>query len=123
MPNNLGNKQTMAKNIKYYMDRNGVSAADMCRVLNVPQSTFSYWLHAKSYPRIDKIEKMAHLFGIKKSDLVEERSSSQDEEDPARKDLHEKILKLFDSMSPDLQAIFVAQAEAAVDAQKARDSH
>lgn len=72
MGNNLGNKETMAKNIKRYMDITGVSAADMCKVLGVPQSTFSYWLNAKTYPRIDKIEKMANYFGIKKSDLVEE---------------------------------------------------
>lgn len=72
MGNNLGNKETMAKNIKRYMGFTGVSAADMCKVLGVPQSTFSYWLNAKTYPRIDKIEKMANYFGIKKSDLVEE---------------------------------------------------
>lgn len=72
MGNNLGNKETMAKNIKRYMGITGVSAADMCKVLGVPQSTFSYWLNAKTYPRIDKIEKMANYFGIKKSDLVEE---------------------------------------------------
>lgn len=72
MGNNLGNKETMARNIKHYMDITGVSAADMCKVLGVPQSTFSYWLNAKTYPRIDKIEKMANYFGIKKSDLVEE---------------------------------------------------
>lgn len=72
MENNLGNKETMAKNIKHYMAQAGVSSIDMCKVLGVPQSTFSYWLNAKTYPRIDKIEKMANYFGIKKSDLVEE---------------------------------------------------
>jgi len=74
MPNNLGNKQTMANNIRYYMDQKGVTSVEMCRVLNVPASTFSYWLNARTYPRIDKIEKMANYFGISKADLVEERS-------------------------------------------------
>lgn len=72
MKNNLGNKQTMAKNIKYYMDKNNVTAAEICKVLKVPQSTFSYWLSAKTYPRIDKIEMMANYFGVNKSNLVEE---------------------------------------------------
>lgn len=70
--NNLGNKETMAKNIKYYMDKNNVTASEICKILDVPQSTFSYWLSAKTYPRIDKIEMMANYFGINKSGLVEE---------------------------------------------------
>lgn len=73
MSNSLGNKQVMADNIKYYMEKKHVSSVDMCRVLNVPQSTFSYWINAKTYPRIDKIEKMADYFGISKADLVEPR--------------------------------------------------
>lgn len=75
MSGNLGNKETMAKNIKYYMELNGVNSLEMCRILGVPQSTFSYWVTAKSYPRIDKIEKMARYFHISKADLVEERSA------------------------------------------------
>ena len=73
MSNSLGNKQVMADNIKYYMEQKHVSSVDMCRVLNVPQSTFSYWINAKTYPRIDKIEKMADYFGVSKADLVEPR--------------------------------------------------
>lgn len=86
MSNNLGNKETMAKNIKYYMEKNNVNSLELCRVLGVPQSTFSYWLNAKTYPRIDKIEKMANYFGISKADLVEdmrERTASQYGEDDA----------------------------------------
>lgn len=73
MSNNLGNKETMARNIKYYMDLNSVSSVDMCKILDVPASTFSYWINARTYPRIDKIERMANYFGVSKADLVEER--------------------------------------------------
>lgn len=117
MPNNLGNKETMARNIKYYMELNNVNSSDMCRVLGVPQSTFSYWLHARTYPRIDKIEKMAKFFGISKSDLVEERREIQ----PS--DVRDRIMKVFDQLSPELQEMFAAQAEAALAAQKALDTH
>jgi transcriptional regulator with XRE-family HTH domain len=75
MTNNLGNKETMARNIKYYMEKNNINSLELCRVLGVPQSTFSYWLNAKTYPRIDKIEKMANYFGIAKADLVEDRKT------------------------------------------------
>lgn len=74
MTNNLGNKETMARNIRYYMGLNRVNSVEMCRVLGVSRSAFSFWLNAKTYPRIDKIEKMAKYFGVSKADLVEERT-------------------------------------------------
>lgn len=78
MDNNLGNKKTMANNIRYYMDRLGVSRKDICTALNLKYSTFSEWLQAKKYPRIDKIEMMANYFGIEKADLIEERKPEDD---------------------------------------------
>lgn len=72
----LGNKEIMAKNIRHYMDIKNVRPKDVCSVLNIPMATFSDWINAKSYPRIDKIELMANYFGIEKSDLVESRTSS-----------------------------------------------
>ena len=71
----LGNKEIMAKNIKYYMDKNGIRPTDICGTLKIPMATFSDWINAKTYPRIDKIELIANYFGIEKSDLVEERYS------------------------------------------------
>lgn len=73
MANNLGNKETMAENIKYYMDLHGVDRNTICNALNIKYSTFSEWVNARAYPRIDKIELMAHYFGISKADLVEPR--------------------------------------------------
>jgi transcriptional regulator with XRE-family HTH domain len=116
MPNNLGNKETMAKNIQYYMDVNHVNSADMCRILNVPQSTFSYWLHAKTYPRIDKIEKMASFFGITKADLVEERGSV-----PSLSAGHSQLIQLFDSLPPASQEAVLVQLRALAQFQKAQD--
>ena len=69
----LGNKEIMAKNIKHYMSRNNIRPTDICGTLKFPMATFSDWINAKTYPRIDKIELMANYFGIEKSDLVEEK--------------------------------------------------
>lgn len=73
--NNLGNKETMAKNIRYYMSIHDVNQTEICNTLGIKMPTFSDWVNAKTYPRIDKIELMANYFGISKADLVEERSS------------------------------------------------
>lgn len=69
---NLGNKEIMAKNIQFYMNKYQKTRNDMCEALGVKYTTFTDWVKANSYPRIDKIELMANYFGISKSDLVEE---------------------------------------------------
>lgn len=76
MINNLGNKQTMAENLKYYMDRAGIDRNKLCADLDLKYTTVSGWLNAEKYPRINKIEILANYFGIKKSDLVEVRETS-----------------------------------------------
>jgi len=53
---NLGNKEIMAKNIQFYMDKYGKSRQDMCEALGVKYTTFTDWVKGNSYPRIDKIE-------------------------------------------------------------------
>ena len=71
----LGNKEIMAKNIRHYMGVFNVTQTEICNTLGIKMPTFSDWVNAKSYPRIDKIELLANYFDISKADLVEERSS------------------------------------------------
>ena len=67
----LGNKEIMAKNIKRLLALSGQTQKQMCKDLDFKESTFSDWVNAKTYPRIDKIELMANYFGVSKADLVE----------------------------------------------------
>lgn len=70
----LGNKKIMSANILHYMNLKGKTRKDMCEALDVKYTTFTDWVNANTYPRIDKIEKMANYFGIEKSDLIEDHS-------------------------------------------------
>lgn len=85
---NLGNKEIMAKNIQYYMDKYGKTRQDMCEALGVKYTTFTDWVKGNSYPRIDKIELMANYFGISKADLVEERF-------PDKKRAHGVVINVY----------------------------
>lgn len=69
----IENRKVMAKNILKYMEKNNVNATEICKALNIKQNTFSDWINAKTYPRIDKLEMLANYFGITKSDLVEDK--------------------------------------------------
>ena len=48
---NLGNKQIMANNIRYYMNIHSVSQTEICNTLGFKMPTFSDWVNAKTYPR------------------------------------------------------------------------
>lgn len=74
----LGNRTIFAKNLRHYMELHGKTQTDLCRDLGFKISTFSDWVNANSYPRIDKIEMIANYFGIQKSDLIEEHPLSND---------------------------------------------
>lgn len=69
----LGNKEILAENLKYYMELNHKDRNDIARDLDIPYTTITSWLKAEFYPRIDKIEMLANYFEIKKSDLVEKK--------------------------------------------------
>ena len=76
MKSDLGNKNIMAANIRYYLEANNMKRKDLCDALGFKYSTVTAWLNAEKYPRIDKIEMMANYFRISKSDLVERQSES-----------------------------------------------
>ena len=78
---NLGNKKVMARNLQYYIERSGKSQKEIAELIEVAPSTFNAWVKGVKYPRIDSIEKLASLFGILKSDLIEDRVEMQKKND------------------------------------------
>lgn len=76
---NIGNKETMSKNLKHYIERSGKDRKELAEIWGFPYSTVTDWINAKKYPRIDRIEIMADYFGILKSDLIEEKTEEHRE--------------------------------------------
>lgn len=76
---NIGNKEVMSKNLKYYIERSGKDRKDLAEIWGFPYSTVTEWINGKKYPRIDRIEIMAEYFGILKSDLIEEKTEEHRE--------------------------------------------
>ena len=60
-------KTILAKNIRYYMEKNQKTRAALCEALDIKYTTLSDWVNGKTYPRIDKLERLAAYFGIEKS--------------------------------------------------------
>lgn len=93
---NIGNKEIMAKNLRYYVERSGKTQKELCEIFGVATSTFNDWMKAKKYPRIDKIEIMARYFGILKSDLIEEKTEDHKEMQKKNDILSDITLKMME---------------------------
>ena len=74
---NLGNRDIFAKNLTRYIERSGKTQKEIAEIIGVAASTFNNWVMGHKYPRIDKIEMLANYFGILKSDLIEDKSEMQ----------------------------------------------
>lgn len=70
---NLGNRKVFAENLEYYLKKNDMQKKELAQRLGIGQSTVTDWGKARTYPRMDKVQKMAEIFGIEMSDLVEIR--------------------------------------------------
>ena len=90
MSSGIGNKEIMAKNLKFYIERSGKSQKELAELVGVAASTFNDWVKGKKYPRIDKIEILSNYFGILKSDLIEDKEEMHKKNDT----LSDIIIKL-----------------------------
>lgn len=77
----IGNKEVFAKNLAKYVERSRKTQKELSEFLGVATSTFNDWMKAKKYPRIDKIEMLANIFGCLKSDLIEDKTEMQKNND------------------------------------------
>ena len=105
--NNLGNKEVMSKNLKYYIERSGKDRRELAEIWGFPYSTITEWINGKKYPRIDRIEVMAEYFGILKSDLIEDkqRQSTNDELSERKKLFMQKVEGMSDDQLERLERI------------------
>lgn len=100
---NIGNKETFARNLSYYLNKCGRDQKEVAEVVGVAPSTFNEWVKAKKYPRIDKIEILANYFGILKSDLIEDKEEKTPPEEPKLSEGEKMLLDLFRLVPKDKQ--------------------
>ena len=60
------------------MEINGKTQIDIINDLGVNKSAISTWCNGTRLPRMDKVQILADYFGINKSDLIEEKTESDD---------------------------------------------
>ena len=111
---NIGNKETFAKNLSYYLKLYGKDQKEVAKFIGVATSTFNEWVKAKKYPRIDKIEMLANYFGIQKSDLIEEKDEKNPPEEPRLNEGERMLVELFRQVPKENQELVLQMIEAAL---------
>ena len=91
-------REIFIKNLRYIMEKKGITQADICRELNIPSATISNWYTGQRYPRINKMQELAEMLGVTYSTLTTE-NGIQDYDDQQRLEaLHQdpRLGLLFD---------------------------
>jgi repressor LexA len=96
MPDNT--REIFVRNLRYLMEKRGIMQADICRVLEVSSATASDWCTGKKFPRIDKLQRLADLLGVRLSMLTQEDGLQDYEDQQILEALHQdpKLRMLFD---------------------------
>ena len=67
-------RKIFADNLNFYMNKFNKSQADIVSDLGINKSTISTWCKGAKMPRMGTIQILANYFGVKKSDLVEQKA-------------------------------------------------
>lgn len=62
-----------SQNLKYYLEKNNLSQAELANRLNVSATSVSYWCQGLKTPRMDKVDAICSIFSCRRSDLMTER--------------------------------------------------
>lgn len=66
-------REILSENLLKLMKRNDIDQKQLAEKLKVSQSSVSQWIRGNKYPRIDKIEAMAEVFNVYKSELTSDK--------------------------------------------------
>lgn len=64
-------RRIFSKNLRHYMERDGINITELSRIIGLDSSTVGKWLNERSTPRMGAVEKLAEYFKVLKSDLLE----------------------------------------------------
>ena len=70
-------KKIFSSNLRKYMSLNNKTQVELINDLGFNKSAVSTWCNGTRLPRMDKVDALAKYFGIRRSDLIEDKSESK----------------------------------------------
>ena len=102
-------RRIFAKRLKYYLELNRYSQADLARHMHVTTATTAKWCTGQTMPRIDKVQSICNWLGIKKSDLLEDHKNETEHQYYLNPETARIAQQIYED--PDLHALFDAAAD------------
>lgn len=107
----LGNKEIFSRNLNRYLRLSGKTQKEVAAAVGISTSTFCDWTKGRAYPRMDKVQKLAEYFGIRKSDLVEDVNVEKE----AISNQEQEIFDLFHRVPKEKREFVLSVIRAAID--------
>ena len=76
----MSDREIFRKNLMKYMEQTGRKQVDVAKFVGVSDKTVNAWVRGRGYPRADAMEKLSMFFGVRLSDLVDEKPDEDTEE-------------------------------------------
>ena len=108
----LGNQELFSRNLSKYVKDCDKTQTEIAKVVGVSTGTFCDQVKGRTYPRMDKLQKLAEFFGIKISDLVEEKPS---EKDILFAEQKEKLLNLFSQVPEEKRELVLSLIQVTIE--------
>lgn len=86
---------SIGKNIKRLRESKDMTQAELGKIAGVTDKAVSTWENGSADPRMGAIQKIADYFGVKKSDIIDDDSSSSSE----LSDADRELLDLFHGLN------------------------
>ena len=87
MPIEVQARKIFADNLRRYSNDTHIAQVEIANRLKVSTATVSDWFNGKKYPRPEKMQKLADLFGVKVSDLQKDEAERKSVVPPSAPDL------------------------------------
>lgn len=95
------------------MELNDKTQIDIINDLGFNKSSVSTWCNGTRLPRMDKVDALARYFGIKRSDLIEDKTPNQNNGYYLNKETAKVAQEIFENK--DLRVLFDAARDASPD--------
>nr|DAK55202.1 MAG TPA: Repressor protein CI [Caudoviricetes sp.] len=95
-------RKIFIKNLNTYLNQHEMSQVDLANLLQINKSVVSSWLSGSRYPRMNTMEKIANIFHIEKSDLIEKKTAPPEHEI----NIEEAIKKAYGETTKDAVELF-----------------
>ena len=107
----LGNKEIFIRNLKRQLEISGKKKIEVASAIGVSTGNFADWLAGRSYPRMDKIQRLAEFFDIQMADLVDDVNVPKE----TVSDKEQLVLDLFHKIPDDRKEFFIKMLQIELD--------